>query len=598
MDKKHSPVVPLILGLGMFAAACGPAGAPAASGGATAAPATQAPAAAPKPTTAPAAQPTTAPAAAAKPTSAPAAQPTTAPAAAAQPTTAAAAAQPTQAALNNSTAAGKPVSGGQLVIATQRDATTFDPTKSQDVYSNDILSLTCDTLFEFDDKGQVVGRLVEKTENPQPNIYIFTLRKGIKFQDGTDLNSDAVKFNLERHINDPKATTIQDVKPITNIETPDPYTVKITLSAPFAPFTSRLTNGAGYVQSPTAIQKLGDNLQRDLTGAGSGPYKFVSWEPDNQIVLEKNPDFWRKDADGTQMPYLDRIVFKPFPDENVRLTNLKTGDADAMAGNPPYKDLESIQQSPDLSTNEQPGLGFQFIDLNNAKPPFDNPAVRRALSYAIDRDQLRQAVLFGKGNTLTLPVPPSVPWAYVQDTPYKSRDIDKAKQELASAGVSTPISFSLQISNASPQLQQVAELVKDQVKDAGFEMDIQLIEFATIVQNGNTGDYQALSLGWSGNPDPDGDLYPLFYTAAGFNFPKYTNPQFDKLLDDGRANLDQAKRAQAYKDAQAILLQDQPMVVLYSEPQIATTRKPVQNFPNNYNNWFGGRDIYRAWLSK
>src|SRR5215467_2922776 len=166
---KLSVIGPLILGVGLLAAACGPAGSPPASGGATVAPAAQA---------------TQAPAAAAKPTAQAAAQPT----AASQPTASAASAAPA--------AAGQPVKGGQLVIATQRDATTFDPTKSQDVYSGDILSLVSDTLFEVDDKGQVVGRLVEKTENPEPNVYVFTLKKGVKFQDGTDFNSDAVKFNL------------------------------------------------------------------------------------------------------------------------------------------------------------------------------------------------------------------------------------------------------------------------------------------------------------------------------------------------------------------------------------------------------------------
>jgi len=184
----------------------------------------------------------------------------------------------------------------------------------------------------------------------------------------------------------------------------------------------------------------------------------------------------------------------------------------------------------------------------------------------------------------------------MKDSPYATRDIDKAKQELASAGMSN-VSFSLQISNASPQLQQVAELMKDQIKDAGFDLDIQLIEFATIVQNGNTGDYQSLSLGWNGVPDPDAFLYPLFYTNAGFNFAKWSNADFDKALDAGRQNLDQAKRAQAYSDAQKILLQDQPMIVLYSEPQISTVRNNVQNYPNTYNGWFGSRDINKAWLT-
>ena len=309
----------------------------------------------------------------------------------------------------------------------ERDPTTFDPTKSQDVYSNAIIGLTCDSLYKVDDKGAVVGSLVEKTDNPQPNVYVMTLRKGIKFQDGTDVNADAVKFNLDRHRNDPKGTRIQDVKDITDISTPDPYTVQVTLKAPFAPFTSKLTGGAGYVQSPTALAKLGDNLQRDLTGAGSGPYKFTQWQKDTQIVLERNPDYWGKDADGTQLPYMDRIIFKPFPDENVRLTNVKTGDADVELGAPPYKDVEDLRKSPDLTVKEIAGLGFQFIHVNTEKAPFDKPAVRRALSYAIDREEIRQAVLFGTGKTLQLPVPEVIPWAFVKTgLPYSQRDINKA----------------------------------------------------------------------------------------------------------------------------------------------------------------------------
>ena len=129
-------------------------------------------------------------------------------------------------------------------------------------------------------------------------------------------------------------------------------------------------------------------------------------------------------------------------------------------------------------------------------------------------------------------------------------------------------------------------------------MDIQLIEFATIVQNGNTGEYQALSLGWSGSVDPDGNLYSLFYTKAGFNFAKYSNPAFDKLLDDGRQNLEQAKRAQIYKDAQKILLDDQPTIVFYNTPQISVTRKEIQNYPQTYNNYWGSNDYTKVWRQK
>jgi peptide/nickel transport system substrate-binding protein len=131
-----------------------------------------------------------------------------------------------------------------------------------------------------------------------------------------------------------------------------------------------------------------------------------------------------------------------------------------------------------------------------------------------------------------------------------------------------------------------------------MNMDIQLIEFATVVQNGNTGEYQSMSLGWSGDVDPDGDLYSLFYTKAGFNFMKYSNPAFDKLLDDGRQNIDQAKRATAYQDAQKILLDDQPMVVIFNTPQISVVRKEIQNYPQTYSGYWGARDYGTIWRQK
>jgi peptide/nickel transport system substrate-binding protein len=269
-----------------------------------------------------------------------------------------------------------------------------------------------------------------------------------------------------------------------------------------------------------------------------------------------------------------------------------------LLGAPPYKDLDDLRKSTDLNVKEIPGLGFQFIFFNTLKEPFTNPAVRRAVSYAIDREQIRQAVYFGAGKTLQFPVPEVLPWANLKDNlPFTSRDVNKAKQELQSAGM-TDVSFTFQISNNSPQLQQIAELIKDQLKDAGITMDIQLIEFATIIQNGNSGDFQALSLGWSGDVDPDGDLYSLLYTKAGFNFAKYTNPEFDKLLDDGRANLDQARRGQAYLDAQKILAQDQPMIVFYNTPQISVTRKDIQNYPQTYDGFWGVRDFEKVWRAK
>src|SRR6266536_599657 len=288
-------------------------------------------------------------------------------------------------------AANKPVKGGTLTAVMSRDATNFDPVFQNDVYSAVVLNQVVDTLYELDKEGKAVGRLVEKTDNPSPNVYVWSIRKGIKFHDGTDLNAEAVKFNIQRHIDNQKSVRFGDVRDITSMEVSDPYTLKVTLKQAFAPFPYKLTVGAGYILSPAAVQKLGDTLPRDLTGAGSGPFRFTSWQKDTQIVVDRNPTYWKKDSSGETLPYLDKIVFKPFPDENVRLTNLKTGDGDVLIANPPYKDVADLKKDPSLEVKQIPGIGWSFLTLNNTKPPFNKADVRRALAYAIDRDAIAKA---------------------------------------------------------------------------------------------------------------------------------------------------------------------------------------------------------------
>jgi peptide/nickel transport system substrate-binding protein len=497
-------------------------------------------------------------------------------------------------------AANKPLRGGTLTAVMPRDAINFDPKAQNDSYSGVILNQVVDTLYELDKDGKPVGRLIEKSENPQPNVYVWSIRKGIKFHDGTDLNAEAVKFNLQRHLDDSKSVRYGDVRDITSIEVVDPYTVRVTLKGPFSPFMFKLIGGAGYILSPTAIQKLGDTLPRDLTGAGSGPYKFTSWQKDTQIVVDRNQTYWKKDAAGDALPYLDKLVFKPFPDENVRLTNLKTGDADVLIANPPNKDVAALKADPSLEVKQAAGIGWSVIAMNTRKAPFDKAEVRRALSYAIDRDVITKTVFFSNGESLDTPMPKTIPWAYDSSPaahPYAKRDLAKARAELQAAGVAGPVKFTFQISNASPELQLTAELIKDQIKEAGFDMEIQLMEFGTVLSNAAAGAFDSLALGWSGDVDAD-TIYTLFSTGLANNFAKYSNPEVDKLLNDGRATNDLAKRGEIYRQVVKILNQDQPFIVYYNNPQITTVRKSVQSFPQTYNGFWGTRDFEKVWKTK
>ena len=243
--------------------------------------------------------------------------------------------------------------------------------------------------------------------------------------------------------------------------------------------------------------------------------------------------------------------------------------------------------------DEVAGIGYSLFMMNTETEPFNDVRVRRAFSYAIDRAQIRKTVYFDNGKLLDTPVPESISWAHDKAAPYARRDIAKAKSELQAAGKSN-VKFTFQISNASPELQAVAELVKDQIKEAGLEMEIQLLEFATVIANGAASQFQSLGLGWTGDIDPD-TVYALYRSGAGFNYPKYANPQVDKLLDDARQTVDQSKRAEAYKQFQKIVWDEQPYLVYFNAPQIATYRKNVQSYPNNYNGYWGPRDFDKVW---
>ncbi len=491
---------------------------------------------------------------------------------------------------------GRPVRGGTLTLALPRDANNFDPLRSNDAYSTTVMATVLDSLYELDQEGKVRGRLVEKTENPQPNVYQMTLRRGVAFHDGTPLDAEAVRFNLRRHLETPGSARGQDVRDITALEVLDPLTLRVTLRAPFAPFPGKLIGGAGYIVSPAAVQRLGEALQRDLTGAGSGPYRFVQWQKDTQVVVERNAGYWKKNATGESLPYLDRIVFRPFPDENVRLANLRTGDADALVDNPPYKDIAALKGDPSLSVRELPGLGFSLFLLNTRAEPFDNPAVRRALSLALDREQLVKTIFFGNGRPLDGAVPETISWAYQrEDRPYMRRDLARARAELQGAGKAGGVRFTMQVPNNSPERLQIAELVQDQLKEAGLEMEIRPLDFGTVLANGSAGAFDAIALGTSGDVDPDGNLYSLTHSASAQNLGRYSNPEVDRLLEEGRAALDIERRAALYRQVQRILDQDQPFVVYFNPPQLSISRRTVQSYPQTYNGYWGSRDLEQTW---
>ena len=303
------------------------------------------------------------------------------------------------------------------------------------------------------------------------------------------------------------------------------------------------------------------------------------------------------------------------------LTKIQTGDFSGVTG-PEGVDLSAIfaaaasmtnvlkdlKTSSEISLNEMPGLGYSVIQFNTAKEPFNNAALRRAISFGIDRDQIRKTVFFEAGRTLDTALPESLsPWYQKEPSyhPYLHQDAGAVKRELASAGKANGFKFTLQITAGSQTVEQTATLFQDQLKSLGIDVEIVKVDFATLLANARPGgdgkpaSFEALIVSFTpSSTDPDRYLTPQLYTKAGQNLSAFSDRDLDKAIDDGRSLLDPAKAKSAYDKAVKIVNDQQPIVVYHNLPQITSVRSNVRNFPQTYNSYWGSGDFYKIWKTQ
>ena len=516
--------------------------------------------------------------------------PTQAPAGGAAAPTTAAAAAPSGGQAAAPAAAGQPVRGGTLRAGLDSDLTTMDPHMSTAAVDRQVYQSIYNPLVRLDKDLTLKPELAEKWEYPDPTTLVLTLRKGVKFHDGTDFNAQAVKANFDRMMDpataSPRKSEIASVKEVTVV---DPYTVKLTLTAPAAQLLATLSDRAGMMISPAAIQKYGKDLARNPVG--TGPFQFVEWVKDDHLTVKKFNDYWEKGADGQPLPYLDGVTYKPVTDGSVRLQTLKTNNLDII-NLVAAKDVPSLKGSKDPMYSEVPSLQWQGVYLQNSKPPFDKKEVRQAFAYSLDRDALVKSVLFNAATAIQQPIPPSS-WAFDNIAPY-TRDVAKAKSLLQTAGMTAAVQFKCMVTN-TPEASQIAQVYKEQAAEAGFTLDIELLEFGTLLDRLNKKDYQCAVIGWSGRPDPDGNTYNFFVTGAGNNTESYSNKQVDDLLNKARTEYDQAKRKQIYSDAMKIVVDEVPIAFTYSPAEIKSYTPKLQNYQHVPDGMMRFKEV---WLTK
>ncbi|MGI9577036.1 MAG: ABC transporter substrate-binding protein [Microthrixaceae bacterium] len=410
-----------------------------------------------------------------------------------------------------------------------------------------------DTLTAPNADGDYVPFLAESVEPNEDNtLWTITLREGITFHDGSPLTAEVVKNNLDAYRGQYAAREpllfLFVFDNITSVDVVDDLTLTVSTETPWPALPSFLY-GSGRI-GILAQAQLDDTETCDTNLIGTGPFELEEWQVNDSLSATRNPNYWQTDSDGNQLPYLDKITYRPFIEEDARANALLGGQLNAMHTNDPERipELQAEAESGNITLWQSDEYSeVSYVMFNSSKAPFDNKNARQAVGFAIDRDQIN-TVRF-----LDVPTMASGPFAqgsvgYLEDTGFPETDLEAARgfAEAYEAETGQPLSFSMTI-YGSVSTQQTVQLIQQQLAEIGVEMNIESIDQAQQISTAIGNDWQ--SQYWRNHPggDPD-DQYVWWNSESPVNFGKFADPEIDDLLARGRASSDPAERTQIYEE--------------------------------------------------
>lgn len=472
-------------------------------------------------------------------------------------------------------AANAAVAESTLRIGIQDDPDVLDPHRSRTYSSRLVYGALCDKLVDINPHLEYVPQLAKAWNWSEDNKTLtMTLRDGVTFHDGETFDAAAVKFNLDRARTLPDSLRKSELSSIDSVDVIDAHTVAIKVKQPDATLISQLSDRAGMMLAPKASA-----AEVGAKPVCSGPYKFVQRVQQDRIVLERFDNYWNKQA-----YHFDKVIFLPIPDTSVRLANLRSGDLQMIERVAPT-DVKTAKADSKLQVFNTPGLGYMQLMYNTnngerAKTPMgQDKRVRKAFELAIDRDAINQVVFEGLYAPGAQPFPMSSPY-YDKSLPIPARDVEQSKKLLAKAGVKLPLVVELKVAN-NPIAQQVGQIIQAMADEAGFEVNLVATEYATLLSEQQSGNFQVGMSAWSGRPDPDGDIYQFVACKGGQNDGHFCDPKLDALLDKARTVNDQAQRQALYFEALRLLADDVPASYLYFDPRIIAMRSDISGFVPN-----------------
>lgn len=527
-----------------------------------------------------------------------------------------------------------PVRGGTLNVLVQNDWVTLDPLFNSAEPNGTNMIYGHWLLWEPDPDTGVWG--------PQPDMIatwdlgereiVFGLQEGITFHDGTEWNAEVAKWNLDRMIFHPASTMKSYLSAVDTsnedqaaldaiaddsstfeyssnaVEIVDDLTLRVNISQPIASILATLSVAVQWNSpiSPTAYNERGrDMFARNPVG--SGPFRFVEWQSGNQVVIERNPDYWKIGADGESLPYLDQIVYRLVIDDSVRLLELRSGGADfteLIQG----KDIADVEADPALAImqSESQGNNYRMIfDSTNTENPFRHLKLRQAMLYALDREAMAQVIGFGAGYGRKYLLPRGS-FAYNEELPFYWFDPDLAAQLLQEVIAEDPsvadgdgrVAVTLTVIDRAADKAQ-SEMIKQMADAVGFDVTIEILERAAWVAKlvstpGQEGG--VFQLATMRNPvapsDPDIDWRTFYHSSGGFNVAHLNDPATDALIDEAAATYDEEARLAIYNQLQQAAFDDPWYGYLWQQNWNWAMQVDVQNFSEPVTNRWMFDDVW------
>lgn len=498
-----------------------------------------------------------------------------------------------------------PVDGGLFVEASIGDATYLNPILATDSASNDINGLVYNGLVKYDENIKLVGDLAERwTISPDGKVIHFFLRKDVKWHDGVPFTSADVKFTFDKLVSSNTRTAFSaDYLLVQKAETPSPYEFRVTYDKPFAPALESW--GMGIL--PKHIWETDDihTHAANRNPVGTGPYIFKEWIPDEKIVLEANPAFFR------EKPHISRYIYRIVPDMSVQFLELRQGSLSTMTPTPDqYNGYEEFFWAYDKY--HYPAFRYDYIAFNLTNDLFKDKRVRLAIAKCVNKEEIIQGVYQGRAVAASGPFP-ITSWAYNTQVKPIEYDLEGAKTLLKEAGWTdsdkdgvldksgAPFQFTLITNQGNKVRESIAQVVQNGLQKVGIKMDIRIIEWSVFIHKYvDEKQFEAVLLAWnlSRDPDPKAIWHSSQMGKNQYNFVSYRNTEVDRLIDEGARIFSPEKRAPIYHRIHQLIADDVPYVFLvypeslpvYHKKYIGVKQAPA-GIGWNFEQWF----VPKAW---